>query len=183
MNGNKIRKLRKEQGMTIDDLSARSGFTSSYISQIERDLIEPSLSALTKICKALNTSPYYFLEDDESNVLVARKEERERLYIPESGKELQFIVPINNENKARTRFNVYKAVIGPGKWDSQNFIVIDSDKCVIINKGKILVAVNDYNELLQDGDSIYIYSNMPHKIYNPTDEDAEIICIISPALY
>ncbi|MFA9424259.1 MAG: helix-turn-helix domain-containing protein, partial [Sedimentibacter sp.] len=42
MDGNKVRKLRKFNGMTIDDLSEKSGFTSSYISQVERNLIEPS---------------------------------------------------------------------------------------------------------------------------------------------
>jgi len=179
MDGNKVRKLRKEQGMTIDDLSIKSGFTSSYISQVERNLIEPSLSALGKICKVLNISPYYFIENDENNVIITRKEDRQKLYMPEDNKELQFIVPMNNENKSKVKFSVYKAIIKPGKWDSQNFTVIDSDKCVIIEKGTLLVAINDYNELLQEGDSIYICSNMPHKMYNPTEEVIEIICITS----
>lgn len=183
MNGNKVRKLRKQQGMTIDELSLKSGFTSSYISQVERNLIEPSLSALRKICKALNASPYYFIEDDENNVIVTRKEDRQKLYFPEDNKELQFIVPINNENNNKIKFNVYNAVISPGNWDSQNFVVIDSDKCVIINKGILLVTINDYNELLQEGDSIYICANIPHKMHNPTDEDIDITCIISPSIY
>ncbi len=183
MDGNKVRKLRKQQGMTIDDLSSKSGFTSSYISQVERNLIEPSLSALSKICRVLNTSPYYFIENDEDDVVITRKEDRQRLIIPENNRELQFILPMNDENKKKFKFNVFKVVINPGNWDSQKFIVIDSDKCVIINKGTLLVAVNDYNELLQEGDSIYISSNTPHKLYNPTDDDIEITCVISPSIY
>lgn len=183
MDGNKVRKLRKQQGMTIDDLSTKSGFTSSYISQVERNLIEPSLSALSKICKVLNTSPYYFIENDEDDIVITRKEDRQKLYIPENSKELQFVIPMNNENKKKLKFNVFKAIINPGNWDSQKFVVIDSDKCVIINKGTLLVVINDYNELLQEGDSVYISSNTPHKLYNPTDDDIEITCIISPSIY
>lgn len=183
MDGNKVRKLRKQLGMTIDDLSSKSGFTASYISQVERNLIEPSLSALSKICKVLNTSPYYFIENDEEDVVITRKEDRQRLIIPENNRELQFILPMSDENKNKFKFNIFKAIINPGNWDSQKFVVIDSDKCVIINKGTLLVAVNDYNELLQEGDSIYISSNTPHKLYNPTDDDIEITCVISPSIY
>jgi len=183
MDGNKVRKLRKEKGMTIDELSAKSGFTSSYISQVERNLIEPSLSALTKICKVLEISPYYFMDNQENNVIVTRKEERQKLVITEYHKELQFLIPINDEKKSKFNFNVFETIIGPGKWDSQNFIIIDSDKCVIIKKGTLLININDYNELLQEGDSIYICSNTPHKLYNPTEENCDIICIISPQIY
>ena len=84
--------------MTIDELSEKSGFTSSYISQVERNLIEPSLSALTKICKVLNVSPYFFL-DDTSNVTVTRREERQKLMNPENYQELEFLIPIGNEHK------------------------------------------------------------------------------------
>lgn len=183
MDGNKVRKLRKEKGMTIDDLSAKSGFTSSYISQVERNLIEPSLSALTKICKVLEISPYYFIENQENSVIVTRKEDRQKLVISENDKELLFLVPINDEKKSKFKFSVFETVIGSGKWDSQNFIIIDSDKCVIIKKGTLLVNINECNELLQEGDSIYICSNIPHKLYNPTEEICEILCIISPQIY
>jgi len=91
MDGSKIRKLRKNKNMTIEELSEKSGFTASYISQVERNLIEPSLTALDKISKVLNVSPYYFL-DDSNNVIVTRKEERQKLIIPERDSEILLII-------------------------------------------------------------------------------------------
>lgn len=183
MDGYKVRRLRKEQGMTMDELSSKSGFTSSYISQVERNLIEPSLSALSKICKVLQISPYYFIDNQENNVMITRKEDRQKLLIKENNKELQFLVPINDEKKSKFKFGVYESKVSPGMWDSQNIVLIDSDKCVIIKRGTLLVNINDYNELLQEGDSIYICSNTPHRLYNPTEEICEIICIFSPQIY
>lgn len=182
MDGNKIRRLRKNKGMTIDELSEKSGFTSSYISQVERNLIEPSLTALNKICKALNISPYYFL-DDLNNVIVTRKEDRQKLIMPGRGSTLEYLVPIDDEYKGKVKLNVYRYILHPGMWDNDKFSVIDSDKCVIIIKGKLIVNFVDYNEIIEKGDSIYICSYTPHKLFNPSEEETELICIISPVTY
>ena len=182
MDGNKVRKLRKYNDMTIDELSEKSGFTSSYISQVERNLIEPSLSALSKISKVFNISPYYFL-DERSNVVVTRREDRQKLLIPEKNQELEFLIPIGNEHKNKLKMAVIKYSLNPGTWESENFILIDSDKCVIIIKGKLIVNFTDYNEIIEEGDSVYLYSNVPHKLFNPSEERTEFICITSPAAY
>lgn len=182
MDGSKVRKLRKFNDMTIDELSEKSGFTSSYISQVERNLIEPSLSALSKICKVFNISPYYFL-DESNNVVVTRREDRQKLLIPEKNQELEFLIPIGNEHKNKMKMAVCKYFLNPGIWESENFLIIDSDKCVIIIKGKLIVNFTDYNEIIEEGDSVYICSNVPHKLFNPSEERTEFICITSPAAY
>jgi len=181
LDGSRLRKLRKQKEMTIDELSEKSGFTASYISQVERNLIEPSLSALSKICKVLNVSAYYFL-DDSNNVVVTRKEERQKLIIPEKNMELEYLLPMDESN-ARIRMGIYTYFLNPGMWDNDKFSIIDSDKCVIILKGKLIVKFTDYNEIIDEGDSIYICSNVPHKLFNPSDEKTELICIISRASY
>lgn len=182
MDGSKVRKLRKLKELTIEELSEKSGFTASYISQVERNLIEPSLTALSKICKVFNISPYYFLEDS-NNVIVTRREDRQKLVIPETDSELEYLVPISEEFKGKIKINIYRRVLNPGVWDNDKFSIIDSDKCVIIIKGKLIVNFTDYNEIIEEGDSIYICSNVPHKLFNPSDEKTELISIISPRTY
>lgn len=181
MDGSKVRKLRKLKEMTIEELSEKSGFTASYISQVERNLIEPSLTALSKISKVLNVAPYYFL-DESNNVIVTRKEERQKLIIPNNNQELEYLVPLNECNN-KIKMGIYKFDLQPGMWDNDKFSIIDSDKCVIILKGKLIVNFTDYNEIIDEGDSVYICSNVPHKLFNPSDEKSEVICIISPAVY
>lgn len=182
MDGNKVRKLRKLKSMTIEELSVKSGFTASYISQVERNLIEPSLTALSKICKVLNVSPYYFI-DDLNDVIVTRKEDRQKLILPERDCELEFLVPISEEYKSRIKMDIHRYTLNPGMWDNDKFSIIDSDKCVIIIKGKLIVNFIDYNEIIEEGDSIYICSNVPHKLFNPSEEKTDLLCIISPSAY
>ncbi len=52
--GARIRLLREERGMSLQDLATATGFSYSYICEIERGLVEPSLRALRKASEALN---------------------------------------------------------------------------------------------------------------------------------
>ena len=51
-----IRELRKKQGMTVDALAKKSGFSKGFISQIENFRITPSLKALMRISASLGVS-------------------------------------------------------------------------------------------------------------------------------
>ena len=44
----KIRNYRKERNLTIKELAAMTGKSISYISQVERGELDPSLSSLRK---------------------------------------------------------------------------------------------------------------------------------------
>lgn len=53
MIGEKIKAARIEKGLTAKELAIKSEVTPGYISQIERELISPSLSVLMRIAKVL----------------------------------------------------------------------------------------------------------------------------------
>jgi transcriptional regulator with XRE-family HTH domain len=53
--GQKIRKLRLDQGMTQEDLAFKIGVDRSYMGFIERGEKNPTLSTLIKIAKALRS--------------------------------------------------------------------------------------------------------------------------------
>ena len=52
--GQRIRHYRQLQGITLKTLADRVGITSSMLSQIERDLANPSINTLKLISSALN---------------------------------------------------------------------------------------------------------------------------------
>ena len=52
--GARIRLLREERAMTLQNLATATGLSYSYICEIERELVEPSLRALRKVAEALN---------------------------------------------------------------------------------------------------------------------------------
>ncbi len=52
--GVRIRLLREERGMSLQDLATATGLSYSYICEIERGLVDPSLRALRNTAKALH---------------------------------------------------------------------------------------------------------------------------------
>jgi transcriptional regulator with XRE-family HTH domain len=55
--GKQLKKLRKEQGFTQQQLAFESGLELSQISRIERGIINTSVSQLFIICKTLEIHP------------------------------------------------------------------------------------------------------------------------------
>jgi transcriptional regulator with XRE-family HTH domain len=54
--------LRKERGLTLKELAARSGLSISYISDLEHGRASPSLATLRELAAALGLSPADLLE-------------------------------------------------------------------------------------------------------------------------
>ncbi len=62
LKGEKIRDLRRERGLSSTVLAELIGVTPAYISQIERNWAEPSLSIFRKLAKTLNVELLSLLE-------------------------------------------------------------------------------------------------------------------------
>ncbi len=56
-----LRKHRQSQGITLEDLARRSGYTKGYISLVESDQRLPSLTALARLSRPLGLTPAHIL--------------------------------------------------------------------------------------------------------------------------
>jgi transcriptional regulator with XRE-family HTH domain len=52
--GERVRLLRRQVGLSQEELAHRSGMDRTYISQIERGVCNPSVMALLNVAKALD---------------------------------------------------------------------------------------------------------------------------------
>lgn len=93
MLGQRIRAKRKERGKSLSQLSALTGLTASFLSQVERDVTEPSITSLRKIAKALDVPIFYFLLDTEEYSPVVRAENRKVLRFPHSHLMFELLTP------------------------------------------------------------------------------------------
>jgi len=67
--GEKIKKLRKEKGLTLQDLATSVGLGKSYIWEIENGRIKnPSFEKILIIAKALDVDVEYLVNDQELKV-------------------------------------------------------------------------------------------------------------------
>ncbi|MBO8129681.1 MAG: helix-turn-helix transcriptional regulator [Peptococcaceae bacterium] len=55
--GHKIRLIRNEKNLSLQELAQRVGISLSYLSEIERGLVSPSLTTLKRLAKELGVPP------------------------------------------------------------------------------------------------------------------------------
>lgn len=68
MIGNNIRKLRKNQNMSISELAEKAGVAKSYLSSIERNIqSNPSIQFIGKVSHVLNVSMSDLIRHDPIN--------------------------------------------------------------------------------------------------------------------
>jgi transcriptional regulator with XRE-family HTH domain len=78
----RVRVLRRERGLTQQELGRKSGLSRSFLSQVENGNRVPSLSSLTRISAALGVMPIDVLVRDEHEI--SEKNEN-RTRTPERG--------------------------------------------------------------------------------------------------
>lgn len=187
MIGEKIRSIRKSRNLTIVQLANQINVTSGYVSQIERDLISPSLSVLKRMAEALEVPlSALFLEDESQNVITIQKNERTRVKLGNVNAELEFITPVLNINDKINITNGVEAFLfklKPKSWFSNNTLVHELKECIYVMSGEIECHVGNNIYTVCKGDSIYVPENSEHMIYNNCEDESEALCIISPAIH
>ena len=64
-----LKYYRKEANLTQAKLAEMINLTDKYISDLERELYDPSLNTIDSIAKALNIETYLLLKHDDSHKL------------------------------------------------------------------------------------------------------------------
>lgn len=63
--GDVLRSVRKERGLSQEELGDKSGYHRTYVSLLERGLKSPSLQTIFQLSHALNIAPSKLLADVE----------------------------------------------------------------------------------------------------------------------
>ncbi|MCK5913067.1 MAG: helix-turn-helix transcriptional regulator, partial [Desulfuromusa sp.] len=58
--GQKIKTLRKERKLTLQDVANETGFSPALISQIENNNVSPPIATLSKIARFFDVKMSYF---------------------------------------------------------------------------------------------------------------------------
>lgn len=183
MLGKIIRNIRKEKDYTLNEISKRTQLSSSYISQLERGLIEPSLSSLRKISEALEVPIYTFLKNDNKEHVVIKADQRRKLELPDTSIIYEFVSPMVSDKKTNPRMEIIYFQLKPNSWGSDDYINHKADECIFIIEGELEIYLGDNKYILNAGDSIYIHENVPHKTYNPGSKKVIGLSTISPPIY
>ncbi|MEW9079224.1 helix-turn-helix domain-containing protein [Terrisporobacter glycolicus] len=183
MLGEKIRNFRKNKSITIQEMADSTGLSIGYISQVERNLVDPSLSSLRKISAALDIPTYLLMEvEKNNNDLTIRKDNILIMKQPKSTIEYHCLTPMPDENFIPKSL-VIRFKLNANSKDGDIPVVHESEEIIMVEKGNLIIHTGDETVELMQGDSTIIKGNIPHIVENKGDEEAVAISIFTPALW
>lgn len=169
--GDRLRQRRLDQGMTLKQVAEAAGFSIGYISQIERGLTTPSLSALSLVAEALNATLADFFSQPASAGPVTRQGGRETFKVSQDGD-----ATVYERLSASFPGNVLRTVLmheAPGH--RSDLTSHDGEEIFYIIEGSVTLEVAGQPYVLARGDSMHFQSSLPHVTWNHTDQPAVIL--------
>ena len=93
MMGKKIRKRRGDFDLSLRELANKTSLTASFLSQVERGVISPSLNSLRKIAEALEVPLLFFLSDTSDRSPLVRANARPHIDLEHSSVTYELLTP------------------------------------------------------------------------------------------
>lgn len=176
--GLRLKDIRTKRGLSQTELAKLVGVTPSTISQVESNLIYPSLPALLKIAEVLSVEVSSFFQN--------RAHVQRRLHfpgsdavevkladIPDEGVIVKKLTPLDYDPKAEP----FLIEIAPETKLPSHFFIHKGDEVGYLLAGKLHMTVEKTIYKLRPGDVVYLTSDIPSRWVNPDPVAARLLWI------
>lgn len=176
--GQRIRKLREEKGVALEELSRLTGFDVEFLSSLEKNEAQPQLGTVIKLSKALD-SAFGRLVSGVGDRLYSITRKNERRIVSRSTsktgkKQLYTYKSLAPEVKGRhMEALIVQLEVDPDKEIS----VHDGEEFIFVLDGIVIFEIGDDKFELEAGDSVYYLSTTPHHIAAKNDR-ATILAVL-----
>ena len=175
--GKKVRNYRTERKMTIRELAQQTGLTASMLSQIERDLVNPSINTMKLIAGVLGVPMFrFFKEDMPVQDVVVRRDMRKTIGRPEH-KDVSYDL-LTPDTLGSIEFCLM--CIPPDSNSADVSQTHTGEEVAYVDEGDVEVVIAGVPYELHAGDSIRIPQLTEHTWRNKTDQTVKVIFALSP---
>ena len=175
MLGKRLNELRVSRGLSLRALAAETGLSATLLSQIEREVTEPSLMTLRRLSSVFGESMSALFSDPSApSVWISRPGDRTTLMGPKGG------VSYERLTRGNGQMEVLRAVFQPGQFSSEIPLRHPSLESVYVVRGTLKAVIGDMPYVVTTGESITFDASAAHRYMNEGQEDVEIIMSITP---
>ena len=161
--GRTCSKYAEKAGNHPQGTGRKDWFVHRYISQIERNLTDPSLSTLRKLSAALDIPTYLFMGGESSTGLTTRQADMMILSQPNSNVRYHLLTPMPNGNFVPQSL-VIRFELEPHCKDGDLPVIHPSEEILLLEQGQLDVLVESETTRLNAGDTTVVQSNpAPHR--------------------
>ena len=175
--GERILFLREKNNISQRELAEKIKITASMLSQIERNLANPSLSTLRLISKELDIPLYYlFMHNSTEKDIVVRRSERK--IIGTNDKNTPYLELLTPDTSGSIEF--FQMTLQPGTYSAKELMDHDSEEVALVLSGTIILETDEKEFILNEGDRIRLPHLLFHRWRNDSDVVTKLVFALTP---
>jgi transcriptional regulator with XRE-family HTH domain len=181
MLANRLRQLRHDKHLTLNDLATAAGMSQAYLSRVENHKVSLTISGLEQLAQALDVPMAVFFEEDSRNVPIT--------HTPNGQGELRRF-------RGPTGF-VFEMLAAAKKGKLMEPLIIDvrtalqptplkahsGEEFNYVLSGECMLHYGDNKIHLREGDSVYYDASIPHAAVAIKDRPCKVLAVISSRDY
>jgi transcriptional regulator with XRE-family HTH domain len=181
--GARVKALRESAGLSLRDLSARSGVSAPMLSQVERGETSPTLHVAERIASGLGLRLSQLLRLDEAGaVSIVRADQRRAGGDAGAGHSFEVLTP--PLPGLRSEVSLHRLAPGSvtGGAGDPPMHEPGARETAVVQAGRLSLHVDGERHELHEGDCVTFDADLPHHFENPGKEDAVLLAIVSAGL-
>jgi transcriptional regulator with XRE-family HTH domain len=174
--GPKLKQLRQEQRLSLQQLAVKADVSAAAIHKIERNDMVPTITTLLKIATALDRPVSYFIDNDDAPpepVAFTRAGNRPAVFTPHAGLHLAGV------SGPYTPFRSAAAVatLDPGANSGSKDLVHPGEELVFVTEGSITFDIAGTRYKVGRRDALHFIGEQPHHWANEGKTPARALWI------
>ncbi len=174
--GKRLKEIRLQNDLTLEDLASRSELTKGFLSQVERGLTSPSIATLTDILEALGTNLSDFFHEEE---------EQQVVYSPQDFFEdeqddftIEWVVPgAQNHDMEPILLTLHP------HCSSNELSAFKGEEFGYVLKGAVTLIHGSKKYKVKAKETFYLNNPGSHYLYNHGNSDSVIMWITDPPVF
>lgn len=179
----RLKNARLKKGLTLDEVSEASGLAKGLLSKVENFRVTPTLTTLARLTEALGIKLSDLVDglDAKPRISVVRRGERkpiERNHAPpELGNKLNnYYESLAHRRTDRVMDPLEIRV--PARGGRAMALKHEGEEFLLVLEGEVVFEFDKDLYRLQAGDSLYFDAETDHRVFNESDHDARVLCVM-----
>ena len=177
MIGKKLHALRKQKGLTLQQLGESAGLSAAFLSQVERELTSPSVASLASIARALDVAPSFFFPPPQGNGLLVHGYARQPFRMDDAD---VVYARLGGDLPERTLEPLHATY--PPAYRGEE-LTHGGEEFYYVLAGQLVVLLDGEEYVLNPQDSMHFRSDRPHRLVNRGDVPVHVIAVTTPTLF
>lgn len=179
--GQKIRQLRRDNRLTLEEAAERVGCTPGFLSHVERNQAVPSITMLYAIAQALGVKVTYFFPRTTHSTKIVRANAREVFRF--EGSSIVYSLLSNSFPGRELETLLIRLDPTDDSSPPYEFRSHPGEEFIHVLEGTLRVRIGNAIHDLNPGDSVHFKSTVKHRLENLGNKPTAALCVFTPPVF